>query len=444
MYYLLMRKTLLLEKAKKILKDNDLGGWTRPAEGLYPHQWLWDSCFSAIGIAHYDTKRAQREIKSLLRGQWSNGMIPHMIFDESSSPLTGADVWQSHVSPVAPTNIQTSGITQPPVIAEAVLRVGKNMKAKERHHFYTQVYGPLLRYHGWFYRERDPHNEGLVVLVHPWETGLDNTPPWMNEMSHNATPFWIKLVAWFKLDKFFTLFRQDTRLVPAAERISTKVSLLLFNAQRRLRRKKYNSNEIIRRAHFAIDDVFFNAILIRNNHILEEIAADIGETIPKDLRDEFEKADDALEQLWCEEDQVYYARNFVTKEWIREEYIGSLLPLYSGAITKKRAKKLVETLKNELKYWPKYPVPSVPLDSSYFKHHRYWQGPTWINTNWLLIDGLKQYGYEEEAEHIRESSIQLVENSGFYEYFSPIDGSGTGGKNFSWTAALIIDMLERK
>ncbi len=120
------------------------------------------------------------------------------------------------------------------------------------------------------------------------------------------------------------------------------------------------------------------------------------------------------------------------------------MPLYSGAISKKRAKQLVESMKDPLKYWPKFPVPSVPLSSSYFDPHRYWQGPTWLNTNWLLIDGLKQYGYEEEAEHVREMSLQLVEKNGFYEYFSPIDGSGAGGKNFSWTAALVIDLLERK
>ncbi len=444
LYYLPMRKTLLLEKAKTVLKDNDLGSWTRPAAGLYPHQWLWDSCFSAIGIAHYDTKRAKKEIISLIRGQWSNGMIPHMIFDEQSSPITGANIWQSHVSPVAPPGIQTSGITQPPVIAEAVLRIGEQMKANERERFYEEVFAALLRYHGWFYRERDPRGEGLVVLIHPWETGLDNTPPWMSEMKHNATPFWIKLVDWLELDKLFSFFRQDTKLVPAAERISTKVSLLLFHAQRRLRRKKYDSNEVIRRAHFAIDDVFFNSILIRNNHILEDIAKEIGETIPKDLRESFDKADNALEQLWCEEKQTYFARNFVTKEWIHEEYIGSLMPLYSGAVSKKRAKQLVGTLKNELKYWPKFPVPSTPLDSSYFNHHRYWQGPTWINTNWLIIDGLKQYGYEAEAEHIRQQSLSLVQKHGFFEYFSPIDGSGTGGKNFSWTAALVIDLLQRK
>src|SRR5665811_1084888 len=153
-----MRKALLLEKAKTVLKDNDLGSWTRPAQGLYPHQWLWDSCFSAIGISHYDTKRAKKEIISLIRGQWSNGMIQHIIFDENSNPMTGANIWRSDISPTSPPGIQTSGITQPPVIAEAVMRVGEKMSPDERQRFYSEVYAALLRYHGWLYRERDPHN----------------------------------------------------------------------------------------------------------------------------------------------------------------------------------------------------------------------------------------------------------------------------------------------
>lgn len=439
-----MRKTLLLEKAISVLKANDLGTWTRPAPGLYPHQWLWDSCFIAIGQSHYDTRRARRELMSLIRGQWSNGMIPHMIFDPESNHFTGPHIWQSHISPAAPPGIQTSGITQPPVLAEAVWRIGEKMDKAQRLNFFSEVFAPLLRYHGWLYRERDPHNEGLVVLIHPWETGLDNTPPWINEMHHNSTPLWIRLIKMLRLYRIFDLFRQDTKLVPAAQRMNTSVSLVLFHVQRRLRRKKYDSLEILRRSHFSINDVFYNSLLIRNNQILEDIAREINETIPLNLRQSFEKAEKALETLWSEEDECYYSRNYVTKEWIKEPYIGSLAPLYSGAISKTRAKKLVQSLKNQLDFWPRYPVPSVPLSSRWFKDDHYWQGPTWVNTNWLIIDGLRQYGYLSEADFIKQRTLEMVDKSGMREYFSPIDGRPEGADNFSWTAALTIDLLSEK
>ncbi|CAN5641252.1 hypothetical protein BH23PAT2_BH23PAT2_07230 [soil metagenome] len=63
----------LLENAKAVLIANDLGTHTVPAgSGLYPHKWLWDSCFIAIGQWHYDTERAKTEIRSLFDGQRHN------------------------------------------------------------------------------------------------------------------------------------------------------------------------------------------------------------------------------------------------------------------------------------------------------------------------------------------------------------------------------------
>ena len=427
-----------------MLKSNDLGTWTRPAPGLYPHQWLWDSCFTAIGLGHYDTARARQELVSLIRGQWLNGMLPHMIFDEDANHFTGPHVWQSHLSAAAPPGIETSGITQPPVLAEAVWRVGEQMRKTERQRFFAEMFASLLRYHSWFYRERDLHEDGLVVSIHPWETGLDNTPPWIDEMTHNIEPVWIRLVKILKLSRLFDLFRQDTRLVPASDRINTSVSLLLFHVQRRLRRKHYDSLEILRRSHFSINDVFVNSILIRNNQILEDIAHELGEEIPMDLRTSFKKSRAALEDLWCEEDKRYYCRNYVTREWIRSPYIGSLMPLYSGAISRQRAAILIKQLRDDLQYWTKYPVPSVPISAPTYHHLRYWQGPSWINTNWLLIDGLRQYGYFHGARKIKDASIELFSLHGAREYFSAIDGTPSGANNFSWTAALIIDLLSEK
>ena len=180
----------LLEAAKLVLKNNDHEGrYTIPAHGLYPHQWLWDSCFIAIGVSNYDVKRAQQEIKSLFRGQWSNGMMPHIILNQNFANQPDREFWRSYVSPFAPDNVATSGITQPPLLAEAVVRIGQKMTKIERRSWYASVYPKLLKYHQWFYNERDPHHQGLVLQVHPWETGLDNTPPWIDELQQNRAPF---------------------------------------------------------------------------------------------------------------------------------------------------------------------------------------------------------------------------------------------------------------
>ena len=70
-----MESEPLLEKAISVLAQNDRGDHTVPAKDLYPHQWLWDSCFISIGLRYYDLVRAQQELLSLLKCQWSNGML---------------------------------------------------------------------------------------------------------------------------------------------------------------------------------------------------------------------------------------------------------------------------------------------------------------------------------------------------------------------------------
>jgi glycogen debranching enzyme len=84
----------------------------------------------------------------------------------------------------------------------------------------------------------------------------------------------------------------------------------------------------------------------------------------------------------------------------------------------------------------------VPLSSPQYSELKYWQGPTWININWLIIDGLRRYGYQKEALELKKRTLDLVKKSGFSEYFSAKDASPAGASNFSWTAALIIDLLK--
>lgn len=429
----------LEEYCKAVLKQNDVGGWTRPTTNIYPHQWLWDSCFVAIGQRHYNIKRAQREIKNLFRGQWKNGMLPNIIY--GTEKRYSDDIWRSKVSPNAPKRMKTSGITQPPMVAEAVVKIGEHLTKKERLEWYRSIFPNLLRYHEWLYRERDPHSEGLVVLLHPWECGLDNTPSWISEMRYSRLPLWIRAIKKLHLHSIFNVLRHDTKFLPAYERIDVIDALGFYHIVRRLRRKKYETRMILRHANLAIEDLAFNSILIRANTLLSEIATEIKEEIPSWLWERMKKAPHALELLWNEEHQQYFSRNFTTFEPITEPSIMEFLPLYAGTISKKRAATLVASLKSS-RWHTAYPVPSVPKNSTYFQPLRYWQGPTWLNTNWLICEGLERYGYTTEAAHIKKQSIELVSRGGSYEYFSPLDSRPAGAHPFSWTAALTIDFLK--
>jgi glycogen debranching enzyme len=280
-----------------------------------------------------------------------------------------------------------------------------------------------------------------VLLIHPWETGLDNTPPWMSELHDHQMALWIRAVDTLKLGWFFNLFRQDTKTVPAGQRMNIIDGMGLFSTQRRLRRKNYDIRRILAHSLFTIEDVTYNSILIRANHRLREIAKFIKKDLPDDLLESMKKTESSLEALWDPYSSQYYSREFISHRLLKVPSIGTLMPLYAGSITKERAKQLVKLLEDEHLFGPNFPVPTVPVNSDWFNPARYWQGPTWVNTNWMIIDGLERYGFRDHAAALREVTLDLVRNAGFNEYFNPLDGRAEGAENFSWTAALTIDLL---
>ena len=431
----------IIAAAKEVLRVSSRGDYTIPAAGLYPHQWLWDSCFIAIGIRHYDIERAQKEIKSLLRGQWRNGMLPHMIFVPGREHYRDRELWRSWLNVNAPDKLSTSGITQPPMLAEAVVKIGEKLSTPERRSWYKSIYPHLLAHHQWLYNDRDPHDEGLTLQIHPWETGLDNTPPWMGALHESKVPLWISIVSSNFFKPFVKAIRRDMRFARSGERLTTFETVVLYGEQRRLRRKNYDMDKILGHSLFAIEDLMFNCILIRANTHLRHIAATVGKKLPEKLQESMRKTEAAMETLWDNDSKQYYSRDFISHNLIIEPSIAALMPLYAGTITKERASEVVKLLRDKKAFGAKFPVPSVPLDSKWFDPHRYWQGPVWINTNWLIIDGLRRYGFEEEAEHIKLQMLQMIKKSGFYEYFSPLDGSPAGSRTLSWSAALMIDLL---
>jgi glycogen debranching enzyme len=62
--------------------------------------------------------------------------------------------------------------------------------------------------------------------------------------------------------------------------------------------------------------------------------------------------------------------------------------------------------------------------------------------NWIIAQGLRRYGYVAQADALARDSLALIDQSGFREYYDPRDGSGCGATDFSWTAALALDMTK--
>jgi len=428
-------------EARRVLEQNRRGAFTCPSNALYPHQWLWDSCFIAIGVARYDAPRAADEMRALFRGQWSNGMVPHIIFGNDSNDIGSRRIWQSKKNAMAPRAVDTSCVTQPPLPAIAVWRVANQLPERERQVFLADVFPNLVAYHSWLYDRRDLRDSGLVTLIHPWECGLDTTPPWMQALCRMPLPWWLRIAERLDLARSVRRLRNDTRYIPAAERASDDEGLRMLVLARRGKQHDFELRRMPTVGSVLIEDLAFNAILAVANRSLTLIAAALQLPVPTALTEHARRTDAAIEELWDEPTGQYYSRDAVTGELIKVPTIATFFPLWAGIPDAARTERLIALLRRPTGFWPRFPVPSVPLDAPEFREQGYWKGPTWVNTGWLIVDALHEHGYADLAEELRVALLDLVAETGFSEYFSPLTGEGYGARDFSWTAALVIDLL---
>jgi neutral trehalase len=127
-----------------------------------------------------------------------------------------------------------------------------------------------------------------------------------------------------------------------------------------------------------------------------------------------------------------------------DDTIAGAITLYGGVPSVERARQMMDAnILSPQKFWPEggFPVPTTALDSPWFNPQNYWLGPVWVNTNWMALHGLQDYGFGRESSVVRDKTLELVRRSGFREYFNPVTGEGYGTDSFSWSAALTIDLL---
>ncbi len=435
--------------ARKVLAGNTVDGkWTLPTSiNLYPHQWLWDGFFIAIGLRHDDVERAQEEVRSPFRAQWKNGMVPHVIFSDTPGYHAGPEMWQStRVSRDAPKFVETTGVSQPPVAAEATVRIGEFLNNKERKTWYAEMYPKILAWHQWWYRERDPRGDGMVRILLSWESGMDDSAPLMEMLHKYAMSRRVQLMKATGYHKIAERRRKDTKQVPASERISTLDVHAIYDLIRSMRRKNYDYKQVIPTHKFQVEDLAVNCILIRANQHLKTMADELGEELPADIKRAMRVAPHTLETMWDDDMGFYLYRDAISGKLIPLASSACFLALYALELPKDHVKKLVEHLHDSQSFNTKFPVPSTPLNSPYFNPKRYWQGPTWVNLNWMIIDGLRRNGEHQEAERLKKKTLAMVEQAvptaGFHEYYSPLDGDVAGAPDFSWSAALYLDLLE--
>ncbi len=430
----------LIEQAQNILNTNfQPGGYTIPCKGLYPFQWKWDAGFIAIGYAHYDIEKAKTEINSLLSSQWLNGFIPHIVFhQESDTYFPGPDFHQAELNPLSNKNYPSTGMTQPPVVGftlEKIYHIAKDKK--DILHFIKENIDKVYSNHNYFYSNRDPKNEGLVYIYHNWESGTDNSPVWDD--------------IWLTMNPpEYKVERKDIKIVDPSERPTNREYDHYLHIIDIAKEHNYDDKKIAELSPFLVQDPLFNTLLIKSNQSLINLYQIIegNEDKIKQLKEWQTKSINSFnDKLYNTDLGAYVYYDLRNEKYINQISSSSFAPLYAGIPSNEQAANIVATMLDKFGGENRYLCASFDPGSNRFNPKKYWRGPVWINMNWFLYYGLLDYDYDELANKIKSDSIELITKAGFYEYFNPnkevykYENGGYGGSDFSWTAALYIDLI---
>jgi glycogen debranching enzyme len=392
--------------------------YTCPAreKGHYLPQWLWDSCFHALAYRWFDPQMAWDELQSLLVHQVADGddagMVPHMAHFAANGDTVNQQLFR---------HLQRSSLTQPPLIAVAAMAV---YQRDPRDDMLRAMYPQLRRYHEWFDRRRDRDGDHLVAILHPWESGWDASQRWdalmgIQESQRNVAA---------------ALSQRRRELLARILDCSADIEMLVRSAE-----------------HFIVKPADFNAIRAADLDALAAMAAQIGEA--EDAAKLGYKANlvrDAIRR------QMITAHNGMVQVVDLGDVSGipRVAPLavtgvllFAGCLPAEEASYVRDALVADAASIPAgYQVPTTPVSHPQFDGDEYWRGNVWLPVNWLIYCGLSHYGFTAEAAFLAQRSLDLVERSGFAEFFNPLTGARGSRlgvlcpERQSWST-IVLDML---
>jgi glycogen debranching enzyme len=412
----------LLDGARSLLLRNRKQGYdpvlkreycyTCPSGGHYPWQWFWDSCFHAIALCYVDPDQAKEELRTLLAAQHEDGFVPHVTHWGTrwwarflvDLPAYG----QSKLS----WKPKSTALIQPPVLAQAARKVAE---ATGDRGFLQEVLPKVRRYYLWLHDKRDPDGDGLISVISPYETGMDQLPAY-DEVLGAGNPSRLGL---HLRDRFL-----DLR------------NLFLGG--------NYDLPTIFRRDAFNVEDVMVNCLYAQGLRDTAAMCSMAGDEAGADafarMAERTEQA--VLAKCYDRQAGVFWSLGTKAERPLRVLTVTSLFPVVLDSIDKKRVDELAALMQRDDAFWLPYPLPSVARSEPSFRPNAsflIWRGASWVNINWAIAHGLRRHGYGELAGTITQRTESVIRRSGFREFYNPLTGVGLGAKNFGWST-LVLDM----
>jgi hypothetical protein len=358
-----------------------------PSKLGYVGLWQWDAYFIATGLRHGDPTLAATQI-DLAFSPVAGGQLPDVVHDAgvlaSSADLPPADQAKLRADGERAGLRGEVPLTKPPLAAWAATRVLDALPPGPRRTALARRWFDVVRgSQDWWFAASAPHGDGVPAYLHPYSSGLDDSPIFDGGLPLTSP------------DLLAYLIDQDEKLAAWGSRY--------------------------------------------------QIRPDGGEALGERLMDRARRTRAALGRLWDEEEEAFWPRG--PGGPVAGRTIVSLLACFAGGLPVRQVDAIVRDITDPSRFASPWALPTVALDHPAFDAERMWRGPVWVNTTYLVAEGLDRCGRGEVAERLRAALLDGVERAGGpVEYANPFTGRRcrTATTAFAWSAALYLDVAVRE
>lgn len=344
-------------------------------QGFYGF-WSWDSWKQAVGISYFHPWLAKSNILSMFDYQDQHGMVADCVYTDQKE-----NNWRD---------------TKPPLAAWAVWEVHRRTPDLN---FLKNMYPKLVKYHLWWYENRDHDQNGLCEygstdgtrIAAAWESGMDNAVRFDHaELFKNNSSAWSLNQESVDLNAY--LYAEKEYLAKIAGALGLQEEVLKWNAQLPLLKKRIN-------------ETFYHA------------------------------------------GHGFYYDKLTDSSWSDVDGPEGWIPLWAGLPDAQQAGSVLKVMLEKTKFNTPVPLPTLAADHPKFDPLKgYWRGPVWLDQVYFGLNGLRRYGHHKTADYFFNQLLRNAEGlSGqgpIRENYHPLSGKGLNAINFSWSAAHLLMLLK--
>ncbi|MBU0580342.1 MAG: alpha,alpha-trehalase [Candidatus Margulisbacteria bacterium] len=154
--------------------------------------------------------------------------------------------------------------------------------------------------------------------------------------------------------------------------------------------------------------------------------------------------------IWNEKDGLFYDYDFEKGEQVKIKTLATFYPLWVKLANKQQA----ERVKNNLIIFEK-DGGLVTCDQDYGQNKKQWNYPNgWAPLQWIAIEGLMNYGYQEDAKRLAQKWLNLIVNiykktGKLWEKYNVVNcseecpGRYRNQAGFGWTNGIFLELISK-